>query len=323
MSRSARLTGIALALQAKGQTAAALAARFEVSRRTILRDIDALGQIGVPVVATPGPGGGYALATGYHLPALHFTPAEATATFLALQALGTVPNAPFARERQAVIEKLRAATPAGTLAVADRDLATVAIASPSTGAEPGGDHFATLRRAVRDQIWVRATYASTRRVATHQLFPRRLVGAEGHWYCHAVSLAEGEERRYRVDRFHRVELVPPPEGADDALRRATRDRIAYDDPGHPEVVLRLTYRGRRLAEDLVFDQTAFRQVAPEEWSLRFRCPPGELVYYAREIVALGQEAHVVSPDSLRELVVRHAEAIIGQYRPVPENPPKR
>lgn len=58
MNRTNRLAGIILILQSgECQTAARLATRFDVSRRTILRDIDALSQIGVPIVAVPGPGG--------------------------------------------------------------------------------------------------------------------------------------------------------------------------------------------------------------------------------------------------------------------------
>ncbi len=88
MTRTDRLTGIILALQNGRHTAAQLAARFEVSRRTILRDVDALSQIGVPVVALPGPGGGLALADGYWLPPLHLSAAEAAVLLLALRVLG-------------------------------------------------------------------------------------------------------------------------------------------------------------------------------------------------------------------------------------------
>lgn len=323
MSRSARLTGITMILQGGGQTAAALAARFEVSRRTILRDIDALCQIGVPVVATHGPGGGYALAGDQRLPVSTFTPAEATAIFLALQGLGPDVDGPFGRERRDVVEKLRAVLPVGTVARAERDLTAVALSSPATGETPGAESFATLRRAIEDGLWVRATYASARRVATHALFPRRLVRSEGHWYCHAISLAAAEERRYRLDRFTEVVPIPPPAGSTDALGRATRERPSYDDPGHPEVVVRLTYRGRRLAERLGIDPPAFEQVAPDEWRLRFRCPPGELPYYASEIVTMGQHAHVVGPDHLRDLVIALAEAILSRYATLPETSPKR
>ncbi len=57
MNRTGRLTGILLALRSGQRTAAQVADRFAVSRRTILRDLDALGELGVPVIATPGTGG--------------------------------------------------------------------------------------------------------------------------------------------------------------------------------------------------------------------------------------------------------------------------
>ena len=54
MNRIDRAIGILLALQTGRTTSSALAQRFDVSRRTILRDIDGLSQIGVPIVAIPG-----------------------------------------------------------------------------------------------------------------------------------------------------------------------------------------------------------------------------------------------------------------------------
>ena len=66
MNRIDRLLGYILTLQgARRLTAAGLAERFEVSRRTVYRDLEALAQLGVPLVATPGQG--YELAPGYHL----------------------------------------------------------------------------------------------------------------------------------------------------------------------------------------------------------------------------------------------------------------
>src|SRR3954470_7797157 len=65
-----------LELQARGTVRAEdLAAQFEVSVRTVYRDMDALAQGGVPLVATPGTG--YRLMEGYFLPPLAFTESEA------------------------------------------------------------------------------------------------------------------------------------------------------------------------------------------------------------------------------------------------------
>src|SRR5205823_6186115 len=82
VNRTDRLMGILLELQARQELRAEdLAATFEVSVRTIYRDVEALCETGVPVIATPGKG--YRLMEGYFLPPLTFTADEA-----ALLALG-------------------------------------------------------------------------------------------------------------------------------------------------------------------------------------------------------------------------------------------
>ena len=76
MNRMDRLVGILLELQARGELRAGdLARTFEVSVRTIYRDVQALAETGVPVVATLGKG--YRLMEGYFLPPLSFTGSEA------------------------------------------------------------------------------------------------------------------------------------------------------------------------------------------------------------------------------------------------------
>ena len=77
MNKTDRLFAIILELQARGQCRAEdLAAAFEVNKRTIYRDVQALSEMGVPVVAVPGQG--YSLMEGYFLPPLRFTTDEAT-----------------------------------------------------------------------------------------------------------------------------------------------------------------------------------------------------------------------------------------------------
>ena len=81
MNRTDRLLAMVLELQGKGwQRAEDLAATFECSRRTIYRDLQALGQAGVPLVSMPGRG--YSLMEGYFLPPLSFGTDEATMLLL-------------------------------------------------------------------------------------------------------------------------------------------------------------------------------------------------------------------------------------------------
>ncbi|HET7094776.1 MAG TPA: HTH domain-containing protein, partial [Thermomicrobiales bacterium] len=109
MNRTDRLYALVEALRARAprtMRAAELAARFEVSTRTIERDLLALQEAGVPIWAQPGPGGGYGLNVDATLPPLNLTPAEAVALAVALAA---APATPFAAAGHSAMQKLAGA----------------------------------------------------------------------------------------------------------------------------------------------------------------------------------------------------------------------
>src|SRR5690348_2995647 len=91
--------------------ATALAARLEVSTRTVYRDIETLNAVGVPVYAELGRAGGFRLLPGYFLPPVMFSTTEAVALFLGLTLLRSLRAAPFATEMETSEQKLLAALP--------------------------------------------------------------------------------------------------------------------------------------------------------------------------------------------------------------------
>ncbi len=99
-----RLIGITMLLLQKGKvTAPELAERFEVSRRTISRDIEDICRAGIPLVTVQGYGGGISIAEGYRVNKAFLTEAELQAVFAGLTGLDSVSEKPYS---QGLREKL-------------------------------------------------------------------------------------------------------------------------------------------------------------------------------------------------------------------------
>jgi predicted DNA-binding transcriptional regulator YafY len=112
MNRLDRALGILLYLRKGGAVAASdLAAHFEVSIRTIYRDIEALSELGIPVYAELGRTGGFRLVEGYFLPPIMLTNGEATSLLLGLTLLRRLRVTPFPGEMETAEHKLLAALP--------------------------------------------------------------------------------------------------------------------------------------------------------------------------------------------------------------------
>ena len=110
MNRTDRLLAIVLELQRAGRRRAEdLAATFETSKRTIYRDIQALSEAGVPIVAAPGQG--YTLQEGYFLPPLSFTTDEATMLLLGAASLARHFDAQYRAAAETAGRKIAAVLP--------------------------------------------------------------------------------------------------------------------------------------------------------------------------------------------------------------------
>jgi predicted DNA-binding transcriptional regulator YafY len=309
MNRIDRLTGILLLLQRRPRTADEIARRFEVSRRTVVRDMWALREIGVPIFAQDGARGGYSLPGDYQLAPLPLTPREMFLLLLALDAVEGHTDAPFAQERATLRGKLHTLLPADELATVERWLRSASIAVPRRVRR--APLLETLIEAAGREgraRWLRMTYQSARRRTFCTIYPRTVYAQEGFWYCGAHVYETGAERTYRVDRF--VALEP---AGDDTLPEMPPPAPPYNDAGHPLIAATLTPVGAaRIESEPHLVQFLLRRVDGGA-TLAFRCPPSELDYYARLFAMLGCEAVVHEPAELCQRLYELGQQIVERY----------
>jgi predicted DNA-binding transcriptional regulator YafY len=306
MTRIERLAAILLLLQEHPYTSEEIARRFEISRRTVLRDVQALSEMGVPVIAREGPGGGYTLPADYRTQPLPLTRNEAFLLLLALTTVDRLSDLPFKREMISLQTKLRALLPQVELSGAEELLSTIGVEVPTR--EQRAPFLEMLLEAAQNGTWLRVTYQSSGRITSQHLLPRQIYTQNGFWYCCALSNERSEERTYRVDRIQDAALP-----AEDFSPGPIRESLPYDHESHPEVHARLTARGADQIESDPHIGSRLRREPGQGCELALRCPPGEMDYYARLFAGLGGEVEVIAPPELRQKMRELGQRLVAQY----------
>ncbi|NIK59789.1 helix-turn-helix transcriptional regulator [Kribbella shirazensis] len=205
MNRIDRLYALAEELRAagpRGRTARQLAARFEVSVRTIERDLSALGQAGVPLATKQGRAGGYSVDRAMSLPPLNFTPREAMAVAVALSHSDHVL---FARDSRTALQKIVAAMPQPALDEARTAAAKVRLLVRPVP-DPDGEIAELIWRAVRDDQVLRIAYTDVGGIETvREVEPQHVVVGPNGSYLTAWCHLRQEERVFRMDRITKAE----------------------------------------------------------------------------------------------------------------------
>jgi predicted DNA-binding transcriptional regulator YafY len=306
MNRIDRLTAILLLLQTGKRSAAEIAQHFEVSRRTIQRDIDALCEMGIPISADLGVSGGYNLPPDYTLPPLALTLHEALLLRLALSGLSQLGATPFKQERASLLAKIQTLLPQRERENLERFTHTLSLNVPSL---PYPTPFLDqLLVSAREHEWVRVTYHSEKGVSRQTILPTHLRIHGGLWYCDAYSHERQAWRIYRVDRFLDVKAAPSSPPLEHSIPIPTREH-----PSFPEVRIHLTARGvLRLEHEAYLGPCLQRQDNGEGW-LRLHWRPQEYDWLVRVLLSLGTDAEVHAPEELRARVQQEAQKIARHH----------
>jgi predicted DNA-binding transcriptional regulator YafY len=202
LETSARLLRLLTLLQAKPDWAGAeLAARLDVSPRTIRYDMDKLRNLGYPVHAAPGIAGGYRLGAGAKLPPLLLDDDEAVAVAVGLRtaAIGSVTG--IEESAMNALAKLEQVLPQ-RLRQQVTDLHSYTTPLAGHGDAVPAERLTLLAAACRNHHRVRFTYTKHDGSADERdTEPHRLAHTGRRWYLIAWDTARHDWRTYRVDRI--------------------------------------------------------------------------------------------------------------------------
>jgi predicted DNA-binding transcriptional regulator YafY len=338
MNRLDRALGILLLLRSgKTLSATELAQRFEVSVRTIYRDIETLSAVGVPVYAENGRYGGYRLVEGYFLPPVTFSVGEATSLLTGLALLRRLRVKPFPVDLAAAGEKLLAALPdylRTTLAEMDRRIGFEATPhdsfhpDPSATTEPDEAEAAveshmitTFLQAILDHNAVLLDYQPPydRPQTRHILAPEGLLWDRERWYLIGRRVdAVGSPRLLRADRVismsrhgQTIELSPAFDIARFLGRRWLSEAMSRWAENAPVIIRMTSAQAEQLQRDWYYEHAHFEV----ETSGRVLMTCGES---DRQVVFallrwLGPGAELITPDAWRADFAAEVRAMLGPY----------
>ena len=284
-------------MQKEQTTAAELAARFEVSVRTVRRDIDALCRSGIPVCTARGKGGGISLLPGFVLNKSMLSQNEKTEILSALQGL----QATKYPDAGSVLGKLAAFFGEEPLDWIDVDF------SDWTGTQK--DKFRLLKEAVIEKSVIAFDYFSSKgEKSRRSVEPLQLWFKERTWYIRAFCRGKSGMRLFKVSRMKNIALTE--EHFDRIITKDTIDPIAGLQPAASSIMMwvdaSLSYR---VYDE--FDEADILQNEDDSFTvtMRFVLDDWVLSY----LLSFGSAARVLSPADVREKVSLEIRRMAAKY----------
>ena len=184
-----------------------LADHFEISLRTVYRDVAALGEAGIPIAGEAGVG--YSLVKGYHLPPVMFTADEASALFLGSKIIDNQADASLRKQMGSALTKIRSILPRDRQDYLDRLDRSTAVVSRGSSSDPrlSSESLVPIQRALAERRVLALEYSAKQRdeITKRDVEPLGLVYYADSWHLIAYCRLRKDVREFRTDRILKLE----------------------------------------------------------------------------------------------------------------------
>jgi predicted DNA-binding transcriptional regulator YafY len=314
MNRTDRLVAMVMYLQGRRVVKAdEMAAHFEVTVRTIYRDVSALSEAGVPVVGEAGVG--YSLVKGYHLPPVMFTAEEAMALFIGGELVKQFADASMAEPMESALLKIRSVLPR------DRqdDLERLNKATAIYGSVrlPSGIDQRTLlpiQQAVVSRRLLRMRYQSKAREeeTSREVEPLGVTFHGGAWYLVAWCRLRKDFRYFKLERVRGLEVLH--ERFEARPEFSLREYLECAMNAEGMIAAKVWFAATAIDRVRRENQTTLVTERPASDGVEVELRTYSLPGLARWVLSFGSDAEAIAPRELCDLVRTEAESVIGKYR---------
>lgn len=296
-----RLIGIlSILLQKDMVTAPELADYFEVSRRTINRDIEALSQAGIPIHTTQGTGGGISIMNGYRMDRTLLTSRDMQMILAGLRSLDSVSGSRYYGQ---LMEKIQAGS---SELISGRDSILIDLSSwYKTSLAP---KIATIQDAIENRHIIEFDYYAPSGESKRSIEPYYVVFKWSSWYVYGWCLKRKDYRLFKLNRM-------------DKVRETDKDFICRNAPV-PELSSELAFPRNILLKALFDADMKWRLVeefgpdcyeVQEDGRLLLTQDYSDINDLTMWMLTFGDKVEVLEPAEVRERLKEIAESMIETY----------
>ncbi|MFK7692346.1 helix-turn-helix transcriptional regulator [Paenibacillus sp. HJGM_3] len=289
-----------------------LADEFGVSKRTILRDLQELSELGVPLYSEVGPHGGYQVVRERVLPPIAFTEEEAVAMFFAVHALRHYSSLPFEAESASALSKFYLHMPGDVRDRIDGMKDRVDFITPTRRGD--APCLAILLDAAVHQKVLTVEYESKGEgKSCRRIQPVCLYANNGFWYCTAYCFLRQGFRVFRCDRIREAEYdTSGTEPLD--LGEIRLSRREAEEPREPvRLRAQLTRTGVQLCEAELWLAPMLQVREDGSGAIDKDVPRADIPFYTKFFIGLGDEAILEEPEELKEAIRRKLTELLVRY----------
>lgn len=299
---------IIILLDKKRVSAKELAEMFEVSLRTIYRDIDAINMAGIPVRGEPGVGGGFEIMEGYKIDKKVFSSDDLSAILMGLSGFSSLMQGDALAR---ALAKVRSVIPADRAKDIELKASQIHIDLSSwMGNQDVQRHLEIIKRALEEHRLLQFEYYDrygNKTVRTAE--PCQLVLKSGHWYVHGYCRNREDFRLFRLSRMAELQMQ------EETFLPREHEKPQLDFAGMAaDLQTEIRIRIHRSAVDRALEYCTYDHFEPdgsEHYMVRF--PFIENDYYYNILLGFGAGCQCLEPPHVREEMRRRIQDMAALY----------